>query len=92
MRFKFGDIIENGWAGDTNPIKRTIFIKFKTRRGRMNGGKFFCSMEIGGRSCEHFFDDHRMRVIGTIFQCGDIAELRALLARRDAPATGEGQQ
>jgi len=27
IKFKFGDIVENGWAGETNPHKRGVFVR-----------------------------------------------------------------
>ncbi len=37
--FKFGDIVENGWASDANPTKRGYFVrKGTTPRGQLNSG------------------------------------------------------
>lgn len=82
--FKFGDIVENGWAGDTNPNKRLIFIKFGHRAsGGTNPGKHFVSMDVDGRRIEHSAgEEHKMRVVGSIFGCDCLAELKIVLATR----------
>ena len=38
MTFKFGDILENGWAGDKNPRKRAIFVKMSGKDLMMTDG------------------------------------------------------
>jgi hypothetical protein len=37
-KFKFGDLLENGWASDENPTKRGYFVRYFVRNSRMNGG------------------------------------------------------
>lgn len=32
MDFRFGDIIENEWASETNPIRRGVFVRYTQRR------------------------------------------------------------
>lgn len=34
----FGDVVENGWASSSNPIKRGYFVRRGFRRGRVNPG------------------------------------------------------
>jgi hypothetical protein len=79
-RFKFGDIIENGWAGDSNPTKRGVYLWSFTRTGRMNPGKHVKVLHDDGRTGElRIADDDKMTVVGTIFD-----ERDAALAAKDA--------
>lgn len=66
-RFKFGDIIENGWAGEGNPIKVGIFVRHKKKTIELTDGK--------GKFWEvyHQKDNHNKK-IGNIFENGDLLE------------------
>lgn len=67
QRFKFGDIIENGWAGENNPTKIGIFIRHKKRTIEMTNGK--------GKFWEVYHDsDNKNKKIGTIFKNLDLLE------------------
>ena len=67
QRFKFGDIIENGWAGEGNPTKIGIFIRHKKRTIEMTNGK--------GKFWEVYHDsDNKNKKIGTIFENVDLLE------------------
>lgn len=60
QRFQFGDIIENGWAGQKNPWRKSIFIRHKTKTIEVTDGK--------GRVEEIFHDkDNRNVKVGSIF-------------------------
>lgn len=90
-RFKFGDIIENGWAADSNPTKRGIFLWSFNRTGRMNPGKHVKLLHDDGKTGElRISDDDNMTVVGSIFdekvseaiaaKDAEIAKLREALA------------
>ncbi|WP_342512826.1 hypothetical protein MKY34_19815 [Sporosarcina sp. FSL K6-1522] len=38
-KFKFGDIIENGWAGEKSPYRVAIFVRHKKGTIEMTNGK-----------------------------------------------------
>lgn len=80
-RFKFGDIIENGWAGEGNPRKRGVYLWSVYRTGKMNPGKHVKLMHDDGTTSELLIsDDDKMTVVGTIFD----AKLSDALAAKDA--------
>ena len=61
VRFKFGDIIENGWAGEKNPTKIGIFVRHKRRTIELTDGK--------GKFWEVMHNkDHRNTRIGSIYE------------------------
>lgn len=65
-RFKFGDIIENGWAGPRNPHRVAMFIKHK---------KNTILMTAKGEVWEQFHDkDNRNKRIGSIFENPELLE------------------
>ncbi|WP_068672305.1 hypothetical protein [Oceanobacillus sp. Castelsardo] len=66
-RFMFGDIIENGWAGENNPTKIGIFIRHKAKTIELTNGK--------GKFWEVFHDrDNRNKKIGTVFENPELLE------------------
>lgn len=80
-RFKFGDIIENGWAGDGNPRKRGVFLWTFNRPGRLNAGKHVKLLHNDGKCGElSIADDDKLSVVGTIFDAHE-AEIVALQER-----------
>lgn len=80
-RFKFGDIVENGWASDSNPTKRGIYLWSFNRTGRMNPGKHVKLLHDDGRTGElRISDDDKMTVVGTIFD----AKAAEAIAAKDA--------
>ncbi len=88
--FRFGDILENGWAGDTNPHKRCIFIRAAHRSGRLNPGKYAVVCDMKGRQWEQGYgSDHKLTKIGTILRndIGMIFEDRSAIA--PPPDAGE---
>ena len=79
-RFKFGDIIENGYASDSNPRKRGVYLWSFTRAGRMNPGKHVKLLHDDGRTGELLIsDDDKMTVVGTIFD----AKVSEAIAAKD---------
>ena len=78
-RFKFGDIIENGYAADSNPTKRGVYLWSFNRNGRMNPGKHVKLLHDDGRTGElRISDDDKMTVVGTIF---DVKVSEAIAAK-----------
>lgn len=62
---KFGDVLENGWAGEKNPYRKVIFLK-KTAK------TIFCRGFDGG-SVEFYNDkDNRLVVVGSIIDTGEM--------------------
>lgn len=61
MSFKFGDILINHYAGDTNPCKRLVFIR---RSGRYF--KLICPYDNGEWDME--VRDHKLEKVGTILK------------------------
>ncbi|MFP7275794.1 hypothetical protein SFC17_12770 [Bacillus paralicheniformis] len=60
VRFKFGDIIDNGWAGEKNPTKKGIFVRHKRWTIELTDGK--------GKFWEvRHKADHRNTRIGSIY-------------------------
>lgn len=80
-RFKFGDIIENGYASDSNPRKRGIYLWSFNRTGRLNPGKHVKLLHEDGKTGELLISaDDNMTVVGTIFD----AKVSEDLAAKDA--------
>jgi hypothetical protein len=52
---KFGDIISNGWAGDRNPLKLTMFLRYS--------GHLIESVSLDGRRVQLYRKDHRATVV-----------------------------
>lgn len=68
IKFQFGDIIENGWAGERNPTKKGIFVRHKRRTIELTDGK--------GKFWEVYHDnDHRNVRIGSIYENPDLLEV-----------------
>jgi hypothetical protein len=76
---KFGDIIENGLAGDVNPHRVGIFVRTGYRKGRMNPGKYFVMTDGKGEFYELVAANDRLTVIGNI-----ATEANAKIARYEA--------
>ncbi len=67
VRFRFGDIIDNGWAGERNPIKVGIFVRHKKETIELTDGK--------GEFWEVYHDkDHRNVRIGSIYYNPELLE------------------
>ncbi len=64
---KFGDVLENGWAGDRNPHKTAIFVRTGHRSGRLNPGRYFVMTDGKGDFWEQSAgSDHKMSKVGTM--------------------------
>lgn len=60
-KFKFGDIIENGWAGEKNPHRVAIFVRQKKNTIEMTNGK--------GEFWETYHEkDNKNTRIGSIYE------------------------
>ena len=72
--FKFGDIIENGWASNDNPTKRGVFVRYMYRSGKMNPGKHAVLLFDSGGLGEFRVDmEARLTKVGTIFEAAAAA-------------------
>ena len=61
---KFGDMIENGYAGDGNPNKRGYFVRTIRRTGKLNPGKFLLATNGRGKFWEIWWgEDHKITKI-----------------------------
>lgn len=66
-RFKFGDIIENGWTSEDNPLRKSIFVRHKKKTIEVTDGK--------GEFWEVYHDkENRNKKIGTIFENPELSE------------------
>lgn len=66
-RFKFGDIIENGWTGPNNTMHKSIFVRHKSKTIEVTDGK--------GDFWEIYHDkDNRNVRIGSIFENPNLLE------------------
>lgn len=66
-KFKFGDIIENGWASVDNPTRIGIFVRRKKRTIELTDGR--------GKFWEVYHnDDNRNKKIGSIFENPELLE------------------
>lgn len=88
--FKFGDVIENGWASDANPTKRGVFLRRGFRTGRMNPGPYIICLHDDGKTSETPSDPmSKLTKVGTIFDdhlsriTALEADVEALRAERD---------
>lgn len=52
---QFGDIISNGWAGDRNPLKLTMYMR--------TTGTFIEGLCLRGEVVKHYKKDHRCQVV-----------------------------
>ncbi|MEB6549108.1 hypothetical protein MXL46_08360 [Heyndrickxia sporothermodurans] len=69
-RFKFGDIIENGWASKDNPSSKSIFIRHKKKTIEVTDGK--------GKFWEIYHDsENRNTCIGSIFENPELLEVES---------------
>lgn len=59
---RFGDIVENPYASDRNPLKRLVFIRVVRRTGRFNPGTYYELTDTKGRF--HEFGSEGVTVVG----------------------------
>lgn len=65
--FKFGDILENGWAGEGNPTKVGIFVARRHRDGRTNPGPYAIMTDGFGKTWEaNLNEGHKLKQIGSV--------------------------
>lgn len=69
MSFKFGDVLENGWASKENPYSKCIFLR-KT-------SKFIHVMEFDGK-LGNFYNDKENKLvrIGSIINDSEMARYK----------------
>lgn len=67
VRFRFGDIIDNGWASKGNPMRVAIFVRHKSKTIELTDGK--------GEFWETYHDkENRNAKIGSIFYNPELLE------------------
>jgi hypothetical protein len=60
---RFGDLIVNGWASESNPTRVGYFVREGRRTGRMNPGRYFEVTDGNGKFWELPLDsDHKISV------------------------------
>jgi hypothetical protein len=62
----FLDLVENGWASDTNPTRVGIFIRRLKRTGRLNPGWTLVLTDGEGKFWEVSARSERLRVVGNL--------------------------
>lgn len=63
--FKFGDLIENGYASEGNPERVMIFVRHGYRPGKLNSGQFVELTDGKGSRATFSTDgEHRLRKVG----------------------------
>lgn len=66
-RFRFGDIIENGWASEGNPYRIGIFVRHKNKTIELTDGK--------GKFWEVIHDkEHRNIRLGSLCENPELLE------------------
>jgi hypothetical protein len=82
---KFGDIVENAYASDSNPTKRGVFIRDGYRpRGQINAGKYYEFRSENGKFWQFMASSDGLTKIGSIFDTYDPTEEVWLEAMLDA--------
>ena len=67
MTFKFGDVVENGWASEDNPTRTGVFVRKGSREGTMNAGPYIRLTDMKGKFWESPIGPcHRLKVIGSV--------------------------
>lgn len=67
MGFKFGDIVENGWASEDNPTRKGVVVKRGVTKGRLNPGPFVQLTDMKGEFWEcGAGKDHKLSVVGSV--------------------------
>ena len=70
MSFKFGDILENGWASEDNPTRFGIFVRKVSKGYELTDGKG--KFWIQGKS------DHKLKVLGSVLKTENIIPKREM--------------
>lgn len=68
MSYKFGDIVTNDWAGETNPHKQGIVVRIKRVTGRLNPGTWVECTDGKGAFWELPANPEKLHVIGTVLR------------------------
>ncbi|HBN92214.1 MAG TPA: hypothetical protein DD397_06595 [Hyphomonas sp.] len=71
-KFKFGDVIENQYAGENNPHKIGTFLYSYRRTGRLNPGKFARLRFDDGKTGDFLIEDDYLKKIGNVIDDKDI--------------------
>jgi hypothetical protein len=67
-KIKFLDVVENGYAGDSNPRRIGIYIRTGRRSGRMNPGKYYVLTDGKGNFWEMPADSEKLRITGNLLR------------------------
>lgn len=68
VRFRFGDIIENGWVAEENPLSKGIFVRHSRTKIELTNGK--------GRFWEVVHDrSHKNLKVGRICDYENVLEI-----------------
>jgi len=63
--FRFGDLIENGYAGEENPHRVLIFVRHGYRPGRLNSGPYVELTDGKGKMMTFSTQgEHRLKKVG----------------------------
>lgn len=65
---RFLDMIENGYASESNPHRIGIYIRSAKRTGRLNPGKYMVLTDGKGDYWELGYDNDRLEIIGNYAQ------------------------
>ena len=64
VKFKKGDILKNGWAGEGNPCSHMMYLRAGTvRQGRYTHKVFKC-IGYDGQIIDQMQNNHRLEVVG----------------------------
>lgn len=89
VKFKKGDILKNGWAGDGNPYRYMTYLRAGTvRQGRYSHKVFECIGYDGG-IIKQFQRDHRFEVVGHMPEFDTF--MAALKRLKDMPCEDGGK-
>lgn len=85
---RIGDIIHNGWASDSNPLRFGVVVHKFHRPGRFNAGDIIRCVRYDGKQDEYFCESRsRLAVVGRV----RITEvLDAMLSAQGIVAATEG--
>lgn len=64
MRFKFGDVLANGYQGEDNPYYKSIFLRRTKHRIHV--------MEFDGRLSDFYSNDHKLTKVGSILNSDEM--------------------
>jgi hypothetical protein len=84
VKLVFGDVVLNGYASDTNPIRFGIVVRVGKRTGRLNPGPYVELTDGKGKFWQISLSCDRLKKIGSIHEAavrlrdsaGEIIELQ----------------